>query len=105
MRPACESGFLTEANEAPEDPINRKCCGGISLIVMVTSWCLLASWRSRLASCKFSMVAELMDDCKWDNLLDRSGRVLTAAYWSDPIDPLKSPRSLSVTCNSGWVLR
>ena len=51
------------------------------------------------------MVAELMDDCKWDNLLDRSGRVLTAAYWSDPINPLKSPRSLSVTCNSGWVLR
>ena len=32
MRLACESGFLTEANEASENPINRKCCGGIGLI-------------------------------------------------------------------------
>ena len=50
ISPACESGFLTEANDASENPMNRNCFGGMDFMVIVTSWWRLASCRSRLAS-------------------------------------------------------
>ena len=37
INPACESGFLLEANEASENAINRKSNGGMGLMVKVTS--------------------------------------------------------------------
>ena len=105
MEPAWESGFLAEENDASENAISLKFCGGIGLIVIVTSWWRLASWSTLLASIRVSILAEFIADCRNESLLERSGRVLIAAYWRLPITPRRASRSDSVTGSSSWLLR
>ena len=84
-----------------ENTINLRSSWGIDLMVMVVSWYLFASWRSRLASARVSTWALLICDCKLESLLERSGRVLVDAYCKEPIKPLKRPRSFSLIGSSG----
>ena len=43
MEPAWESGFLADENDASENAMNLRCGYGVYFLVIVTSWCLLAS--------------------------------------------------------------
>ena len=102
MEPACESGLVDDENEASENARNLKSEYGIGLIVIVTSWCFLASCSRRLASIKFSILAWLSVDWRNDNLLERSGLVFIAAYCKLPTRPRKANLSGSVTGFSSW---
>ena len=102
MEPACESGFVADENEASENARKRKSGYGIGLIVIVTSWCFLASCSRRLASIRFSILAWLIVDCRNDNLLERSGLVFMAAYCTLPTRPRNANLSGSVTGFSSW---
>jgi hypothetical protein len=104
-RPAWESGFFWDAKDASENAMKRKSATGIGRIVMVTSWCLLASCRSLFPSCNVPTVALGISDCSSDNRLARSGLVLVDAYCKLPTRPRRAKRSFSVTASSGWVLR
>ena len=103
--PACESGFFCEEKDASENAMNRKSSTGIGLMVMVTSWNLLASCRSLLPSWRVPIVACGMADCNRDRRLDKSGRVFVAAHCKLPTSLLKANLSASVTGSSVWVLR
>ena len=105
MCPACESGLLWEEKDASLKTMNLKSLGLMDLIVIVTSWWCLASWRSLFPSFKVSMVALFIDDWRRDNRLERSGLVWVAAYCKLPINPRNANLSSSVTASSGWVLR
>ena len=105
IEPAWESGFLVEAKDASEKAMNLKFWCGMGFMVIVTSWYRLASWSSRLADCNVSMLAWLISDWSSESLLERSGRVFVAAYWSEPIRPRRWPLSASVTGKLGCVLR
>ena len=105
MEPACESGFLADENEASENAMNLKSVNGIGLMVMVTSWCFLASWSTLLASIKVSTLAWLIADWRNESLLERSGLVFIAAYCKLPTIPRRASRSVSVTGSSSWVFR
>ena len=101
--PAWDSGLLFDAKDASEKATNLTSLRGIGWILIFTSLCFLALWRTLLAVTSVDTVAELIWDCKRLSELERSGLVWTAAYWSDPTNPLRLCRSSSVTVDSSWV--
>ena len=62
--PVWELGFPFEAKDASENARNLTSGMGMFCILIVTSWCFLASWRVWLALISVSTVALLMEDCK-----------------------------------------
>ena len=102
-RPAWESGFFWDAKDASENAMKRKSATGIGRIVMVASWCLLASCRS-CSLLAVPTVALGISDCSSDNRLARSGLVLVDAYCKLPTRPRRAKRSFSVTASSGIEL-
>jgi hypothetical protein len=52
----------------------------MDLMVMLTSWLHLASWRTRLAFIKVSFLAVIITDWRNENLLERSGLIFIIVY-------------------------
>ena len=105
MEPVWELGLLFDANEASEKARNLRSAVAIGWILMVTSWCFLASWRAWFAVMRVSIVARLMADWRILNLLDKSGLVWTDAYCRLPMRALNCCLSSSVTGDSLCFLR
>ena len=102
--PWWESGSLFEEKEASENATNRNFAIGIGWTLIVTSAWSFASWSVRLASSNVDTCALLIRDCNHPRRLQRSGRLLTAAYCNDPMRARNSCLSESVTGSSGLLL-
>ena len=73
--PWCESGTLTEANEASENATNRMSCKGIAWILILTSANILASCNILLPSVSVDAKVLLIWDCSHPSHEHRSSRV------------------------------
>ena len=100
--PAWDSGLLLDANDASEKAMNRRSSVLIGCILMWTSLCFLALWRTLLAVKSVDTVAEFICDWRWLRALAMSGRVCTAAYCSEPTRPRRLCLSFSVTFSFSW---
>ena len=105
IQPVCELGFPFEAKEASENAKNLRSGIEMGFTVIATSECFLASCKAELAWSSVPTFALLISDWRKLNLLDKSGRVWTAAYWRLPMRALRSWRSDSLTSDSSCLRR
>ena len=97
--------FSRVANDASEYETNLTWLTGMLEMVTVTSACFLVSPNRRLASSRSCMVAQLIFDWRKLSFAETSGRVLIAAYWSEPMRPLRPWRSLSLMVSCSFLRR
>ena len=85
--------------------MNRKSSVEIDSYVIRVSPCFFASLSKRLASKRSRMAAQLIRACNRLSLAERSGLVFVAAYCKEPMLPLRSCFSFSVTVSFSCFLR